>query len=226
MYYADRWSVYSVSDRINSATGFLLVDKSGMSFCKASSDNPGNVKTEISPIQIRQVPGDGFCLFHAITVGLYYYQTGNHFPYDDFTKLHESSRTLRFALIDFFRKSRDEPLFGIDGEMYSDSSELLRKAASTEGVASVETYLRKIERGAIQAGGPELVGLANMLRQPITLYRVVNDVGKNQLKIQACFGNKNGAPKQSLHILIANRDFPHVIGEGEEDNHFLAVFVP
>ena len=78
-------------------------ETSGNSKKSHSLNNINNLNT---PVVIRQVPGDGCCLFHAVAISLNLIRDGRHLRMDNAESLRElkaMSRSLRHAAVDCLR---------------------------------------------------------------------------------------------------------------------------
>lgn len=144
------------------------------------------------PVIIRQVPGDGCCLFHAVAISLNLIQ-GRHLRMDDASSLRElkvMSRRLRLTAVDCLRsckevrqlrntrygnaianKRRYRRLF-IQGYESMATSQLLRDVSAQYGITP-EEYCNLMEQDSYWGGGPEIVALCNVLERPIHVYELV-----------------------------------------------------
>ena len=92
------------------------------------------------PVMVRQVPGDGNCLFHSIAACLYRAVNGTHLPmnsHDRVGRLRYTSLQLRNAAVDVLRGKQNIGFGGIrgrrlflQGDEYLEASELLSAAAA------------------------------------------------------------------------------------------------
>jgi hypothetical protein len=190
---------------------------------------------------IRQVPGDGNCLFNAIAVSLCKVQQGRHCPFDDddFQHLRQFAQALREKAVDFLEKqakTNHRPLY-LQGDTCIETQELLEQFASQYGM-SVQEYCDAMRQDGVWAGGPEIVALCNVLKRPIHLYELHVDDNDNQdsserprtaqfcLRRMCCFGSPRFDSQEAIHVLSADSRFPD-INPGRhlrEGNHFLSVF--
>jgi len=141
------------------------------------------------PMIIRQVPGDGNCLFHSLSVGLSVVEEGRHIdlpggdPVPSNNKnmrkmgplLHARSALLRKKAVDVFSASlqgtkKDKLLF-LQGEEYRTTSELLELAAKDYNLNG-EEYCNLMVKDGYWGGGPEIVALCNVLKRPIHVYEL------------------------------------------------------
>ena len=180
------------------------------------------------PVRIRQVPGDGNCLFHSLTICLSKVENGTHFCYDDnMDELREHSRILRERAVDYLA-SKPKRLLYLQGREYMRARDLIETAASPYGCTPQE-YCETMRQESFWGGGPEVVALCNLLKRPIHIYELYPDK-KNwvefRLRRMACFGSPKFDRNEALHILSADSRFPDVL-PGQQlsvGNHFLAVF--
>ena len=121
-------------------------------------------------MRARQVPGDGACLFHALTAGLWRAVNGSHHPMER-KALRAQSLRLRTLAIDVLEDSRDPRLYMGDTEKLR-ASKLLRLAAE-QSELSPAAYCAKLREPHAWGGGPEIVALSNALRRPIHVYELL-----------------------------------------------------
>jgi len=155
----------------------------------------GEVVDLDEPVIVRQVPGDGCCLFHAVAVSLNLIH-GRHLRMDDANSLGElkvMSRSLRRTAVGCLRSCGDRRhhrrkngilptrkrkysrLF-IQGDESMSTSHLLSTAAAQYGI-SPEEYCDLMEQDSYWGGGPEIVALCNVLERPIHVYELVGSSG-------------------------------------------------
>ena len=201
--------------------------------------------------RVCQVPGDGNCLFHSLSLSLRHVQdkkkkkkksptAPDTFNTHDWPVLAQSSRSLRQQAVDFLR---DKPrrLLYLQGNDCLRAHSLVEAAASQYGVTGDE-YCVAMRQEGYWGGGPEIVALCNLLKRPIHVYELAsvevqqkkkkkNTTGKKQqeefcLRRMACFGSPRYDRREALHILSADSRFPDVLPgrQLESGNHFLAIF--
>lgn len=119
------------------------------------------------PVRIRQVPGDGDCLFHSVTICLSKTENGTHFCYDNIAELKRSSRLLREQTVDFLASNERSLYF--QGDDYVRADEFIEVAASPYG-CTAEEYCAAMRQESVWGGGPEVVALCNLLKRPIHMY--------------------------------------------------------
>ena len=126
------------------------------------------------PVTVRQVPGDGNCLFHSVATCLSYAVNGTHVSMRDTGPLREASRMLRAAAVDCLSSSSRRRLF-LQGGEYLRAGELVEAAAAQYELTG-EEYCEQMRRDSYWGGGPEIVALCNVLRRPIHVYELCSDV--------------------------------------------------
>jgi hypothetical protein len=195
---------------------------------------------------IRQVPGDGNCLFHSISLCLHHADNGTHWNLtanDDTTEksdsnsgtsidqLYQQSQILRAQAVDCLRQSQRR-LF-LQGKESLRANELVSAAAQQYGLTA-EEYCAAMQQDCVWGGGPEIVALSNLLERPIHVYELaVLHAQQGQpkssafcLRRMACFGSPKFDRRPALHILSADSRFPD-LQPGQQlaaGNHFLAVY--
>jgi OTU-like cysteine protease len=210
---------------------------------------PNTVLTETNAdCQIRQVPGDGNCLFHSISLCLNHAVNGTHHdlsnaPAEPVPRSHSDSyhiRTLppRLRMDDLYVQSRrlreqavaclraERRLF-LQGREWMSAQELVDAAAQQYDLTSSE-YCAAMVEDSVWGGGPEIVALCNLLQRPIHVYELATAEREKRfvLRRMACFGSPRFDHRTALHILSADSRFPDV-RPGQQlaaGNHFLAVF--
>jgi len=125
------------------------------------------------PVRIRQVPGDGNCLFHSIATCLSYAANGTHVCMRDTSALYSVSKMLRTAAVDCLSCNPQRRLF-LQGSEYLRAGELVSAAAAQYDLSG-EEYCEQMRRDSYWGGGPEIVALCNVLRRPIHVYELCTD---------------------------------------------------
>ncbi|KAL7531437.1 hypothetical protein ACHAWF_003767 [Thalassiosira exigua] len=184
-----------------------------------------NSNNSIPPItaRIRQVPGSGSCLFHAVASGALFDHVHDNECTDGrahptMSQIVEYSSKLRCQAVDTLAS---EGQMILQGDETITASSLVEKASTQYGL-SPAAYLSHMRQENVWGGGPEIIALAHYLKRPIVSlepFQEDNDKEKS-LKTTARFGPPEGSP---IYILSTNDGFP---GEykGKKHNHFLAVF--
>ena len=182
--------------------------------------------TLTDPCQIRQVPGDGNCLFHSISVGLGYVVNGTHVDMKrDLPAVYQRSKELRQEAVTCLRDANRR--LCLQGGEWVKSRELVQAAAQQYGL-SAEEYCQSMQEESVWGGGPEIVALCNVLKRPIHVYELTTSPNKEHfvLRRMACFGSPRFDRHPALHILSADSRFPDIAPGSQlsDGNHFLAVF--
>ncbi len=202
---------------------------------------------------IRQVPGDGNCLFHSISVAWAHAINGTHLEMrspETMEWLYRHSAKLRQLAVDCLEEQRK--LLFLQGHEYLKATDLVEAAAAQYGISGSE-YCDLMRQESYWGGGPEIVALCNVLQRPIHVYelhvpeeeeseeepehvrrklRYQHRMGCKSsspsfvLRRMACFGSPKFDRAPALHILSADSRFPDIRpGEQlESGNHFLAIF--
>lgn len=193
---------------------------------------------EIGKCRVRQVPGDGNCLFHSLSLCLHHAERQSHFPLkvpDSFRELFRRSKKLRNTAVQILQQSTEkgDKLLFMQGQEFLTCSELLSAAASQYNISS-EEYCEAMLQDCTWGGGPEIVALVNALRRPIHVYELsVHEEPPNgsnskqfHLSRMACFGSPKFDKREPLHILSADSRFPDITPgrQKKSGNHFLALF--
>ena len=184
------------------------------------------------PVSVRQVPGDGNCLFHSLSAALAYAVNGTHRSMatdQDLLELQAYSSMLRKLAVATLEK-QDQTLF-LQGKEYLLARDLVQAAAAQYDMSG-ERYCQLMKRDCYWGGGPEIVALCNVLQRPIHVYELVVSNNNNQtkhfsLRRMACFGSPKFDTKgEPLCILSADSRFPDVTPGRHltSGNHFLALF--
>jgi hypothetical protein len=121
---------------------------------------------------IRQVPGDGNCLFHSISVAWAYATNGTHLEMrspDTMEWLYQHSARLRQLAVDCLEEQRK--LLFLQGHEYLKATDLVEAAAAQYGISGSE-YCDLMRQESYWGGGPEIVALCNVLQRPIHVYEL------------------------------------------------------
>lgn len=151
-----------------------------------------------TPVTIRQVPGDGNCLFHSIATCLALATNGTHVCMRDTSNLYAVSRMLRSAAVDCLAQNPHRRLF-LQGGEYLRAGELVSAAAAQYDLTG-EEYCVQMRRDAYWGGGPEIVALCNVLRRPIHVYELCSaaEVHPDEVGEQEGGGGSDGKAQQQL----------------------------
>jgi OTU-like cysteine protease len=185
---------------------------------------------EMVQVNIRQVPGDGNCLFHSISTCMAQVVNGTQLEYPTHLGwLYRHSASLRQQAVDCLRQKR-KTLY-LQGREYLRANDLVEAAAAQYGITASQ-YCDLMQQDSYWGGGPEIVALSNVLKRPIHVYELAScsKTGSSGscfvLRRMACFGSPKFDKKEPFHILSADSRFPD-IAPGKQmasGNHFLAVF--
>ncbi|EJK74977.1 hypothetical protein THAOC_03316, partial [Thalassiosira oceanica] len=164
------------------------------------------------PVRIRQVPGDGSCLFHSIAAAL--------ILDDQHSASIDDARILRSCAVDVLsegnrhlRLSRDERIT---------SARLVEMASKQYGI-SPSRYLKEMKEDCVWGGGPEIVAVANHLgREIVLLEEYEESTAEIELHVLARFGGLARLGGPPIHVLSTNQKFPKE--RFKRKNHFVAVF--
>lgn len=183
---------------------------------------------------VRQMPGDGSCLFYALAAGLLESDTDKHSTDSpstlaSWTSIRKKADKLRQMAVDILECGPDTNLLSISSEDKVQSSILLESAAASFGMPAKE-YCKSMRRPSCWGGGVEMVALSNALKRQICMYEpLLLDDGRLALRKTICFGPSPQSAEKPLHVLIANDDFPARYQQqgqlGARQNHFLALFL-
>ena len=184
-----------------------------------------HIKGLQKPAMIRQVPGDGNCLFHSISMCYAHAANGTHVDLRDpenLEWLYENSACLREKAVNCLEKQK---LLFLQGTERVTSENLVQAASQQYGISGAE-YCKQMRQNAYWGGGPEIVALCNVLQRPIHVYELHSENNQFYLKRMACFGSPRFDRKEALHILSADSRFPDLIPGRQmaSGNHFLAMF--
>eukprot|EP00560_Eucampia_antarctica_P002539 CAMPEP_0197840812 /NCGR_PEP_ID=MMETSP1437-20131217/45823_1 /TAXON_ID=49252 ORGANISM="Eucampia antarctica, Strain CCMP1452" /NCGR_SAMPLE_ID=MMETSP1437 /ASSEMBLY_ACC=CAM_ASM_001096 /LENGTH=337 /DNA_ID=CAMNT_0043450477 /DNA_START=270 /DNA_END=1283 /DNA_ORIENTATION=- len=182
------------------------------------------------PITVRQVPGDGNCLFHSLSTCLAHAINGTHrhmSSVQDLKDLQAYSSMLRKLAVRTLENG-NKKLF-LQGKEYLLARDLVEAAAAQYDMTG-EQYCQLMKRDCYWGGGPEIVALCNVLQRPIHVYELVLSTHNQThfcLRRMACFGSpKFDSKGEPLCILSADSRFPDVTPGRQlaSGNHFLALF--
>lgn len=191
----------------------------------------------------RQVPGDGNCLFHSISLAYMFHKTKRHIQFQkDSAELREMSSWMRKLAVENLRGKVRRSVRG-GGRLYLQAGtslpndELVSSAGQQYNI-SKEKYLESMEVDSTWGGGPEIVSLCNALKLPIHVYELCwvhkrhpkltgSEVGHGKWGVRrmACFGSPKWDGRGCLEILSCDCRFPDLKGGGrrgvKEGNHFM-----
>lgn len=132
-----------------------------------------------SPATIRQVPGDGSCLFHSISTCLFQATNSTHLDMrcpDTMEWLYRHSAKLRQLAVDCLEERRK--LLFLQGNEYLNAKDLVDAAAAQYDISGSQ-YCDLMRGESYWGGGPEIVALSNVLQRPIHVYELHVPDGKD-----------------------------------------------
>lgn len=160
------------------------------------------VKAEVSKkFCVRQVPGDGACLFHSIAVWISYIRYGKHFRFD--WRMRSLSNTLRQLAVEMLRTNQS---FYVESNETITSTELLAYISDYHNTTAKD-YLDKMMKAREWGGGPEIIALCNHFQCPIHVYELsTQGLFPKEFCLQICA--KFGSPifDDKLPICILHAD--------------------
>ena len=218
--------------------GYDLVDERGFVKSRyqiADDDDSGamGISGGESLAVVRQMPGDGSCLFYALAAGLLQsdadkqsaHALGNR---TSWFSIRQKAADLRQMAVDALADKSPGNLLTISDNDKVHSSTLLEAAAASFGM-SPKDYCKSMRQASCWGGGVEMVALSNALNRQICMYEpLLLQDGSFALHKIICFGPSETRAEKSLHVLIADNRFPaRYHGKAQYEgggNHFLAVF--
>ena len=231
-----RWIVVSLflkmgmlHSRITSSSSLPSLDRNDW-FLKGSYQ--AILEDVAVPVEIRQSPANGSCLFNSIAAGLLYYDesiitsdnTQDNCAHPPISTVIEYASDLRAQAVNTLENgiASNSQLIIQSDETISASS-LDNQAASQYGITT-DKYISNMRLENVWGGGPEIVALANGLKRQIVLLEPVNDETTNVISLKpiARFGPLRTTEK-TIYILSTNIKFPKEY-KRKKSNHFLAVF--
>lgn len=138
----------------------------------SSSSSTTSAAAAPAMVTIRQVPGDGNCLFHSISICLAHAQNGTHLDMrsaESMQWLYQLSTDLRRSAVDILALRRK--LLYLQGREYLKAKELVDAASAQYGITGTE-YCNLMRQDSYWGGGPEIVALCNVLQRPIHVYEL------------------------------------------------------
>ena len=189
------------------------------------------------PVYIRQVPGDGNCLFHSLSIGLALLTNHTHVDMTpssglrrrkhtrndirnnvssyrhDLKHLHHHSRYLRHCAVQMLSR-RPKRLLFLQGNEYLRARDLVSAAAAQYGMTA-EEYCDQMRKDSYWGGGPEIVALCNYLKRPIHVYELSHDY---DWKKDVDGGNSINVENDDIHENDDENDRLVQTGENHPDN--------
>lgn len=157
---------------------------------KDNNNNPSDdeQQTLLLEFNMKNVPGNGDCMFLAVALAT---STSMGLGGND-AFLNAVSKETRDVVAQVL--STPHGHLHVSGKQIVRVRDLLKSAANSEGV-SMESYIELLRDGSLQGGGPELTVLSNVLRRPISIYELDDDISLNEPK------NKNSDDEPSSRII-------------------------
>ena len=175
----------------------------------SNSTKIGN-KPSYNYFTMRNVPGDGDCMFLAVALASL---TSMGLGGSD-ELLRRISRETRNVVAQVLSSPTGNLFIGPGKDNVVDASRLLKSAVLQEPtIDTAEEYLEALKKegreGGLYGGGPELVVLSNILRRPISIYEVDEQrLMEQQQKLQngdftmETFGNANNITSPEVFFPI------------------------
>lgn len=132
-----------------------------------------NKQSDNSYFTMRNVPGDGDCMFLAVALA-----AATSMGLGGSNELLQAiSRQTRYIVAQVLSAPTGKLYIGPRKDNVVDASRLLRSAVLEESTTNTtEEYLEALRtegrNGGLYGGGPELVALSNVLRRPISIYEI------------------------------------------------------
>ena len=148
---------------------FVAVREDRRNVSSTEDDN----EPSYSYFTMRNVPGDGDCMFLAVALAA---ATSMGLGGSN-QLLRTISRETREVVAQVLSAPSGKLFIGPGRDNVVDASKLLRSAVAQEpNINTVKEYLEALRKegrcGGLYGGGPELVALSNVLRRPISIYEV------------------------------------------------------
>lgn len=160
---------------------------------------------------VRQVPGDGGCLFHSLAVCVVHIATGQHVCFD--SKTRQLSNRLRELSIQLL--SDKKATLYIENDTVLPAEEIVETTARHYGLTASD-YLELMRDPRSWGGGPEIVALSNYLKRPIHIYEICHKSflyffrRRFELRSYAKFGSPTFDDRDPIRILCADGRFPNI----------------
>ena len=145
---------------------------------------------------VRQMPGDGSCLFYAVAAGLLQSEAGSQSTVvlnspATWPDIRKRADELRQIAVDTLENGCDGNFLTISKGDKVSSSDLVQTAASSFGMTTKE-YCQSMRRSTCWGGGVELVALSNALGRNICMYEPYGlESGRVGLSKMFCFGSSS-----------------------------------
>jgi hypothetical protein len=181
---------------------FLQLSRCSINFDGNSfADKLFHVQDDNSTLwKLRNVPGDGSCLFHSLSSWVCFIINGQHKYFDD--QHREASSLLRHLSVEMLENSHD--LF-LENDECIKSSDLVEMVSAFYNMTAQE-YLQNMRLPKTWGGGPEIVAISNYFRCPINVYELAQNYSSSSphLRKSAQFGEKYCNSSGCFHILCVD----------------------
>jgi hypothetical protein len=152
---------------------------SSSSTTSTTKHNPKELLSTTPTATIRQVPGDGNCLFHSISTCYAHVVNGTHIDLrnpSNLQWLYQQSARFRQLAVDclegeFHKDDPNRQYLFLHGQDYLTCRDLVEAAAAPYGISGKE-YCHLMRQNSYWGGGPEIVALCNVLQRPIHVYEL------------------------------------------------------
>ncbi len=220
------------STKTNNILTLFMSHTYSVNFDNSNSNSNNNIRQdEPKEFYVRQVPGDGSCLFHAVATCIKFVASNdnkklyNTLVFDNNMK--KISLKLRQIAVDVLSNLENITLYMENNETIN-NKELLIQVADYYN-STTDDYCSQMLKKTTWGGGPEIVAISNYIKRPIYVYELCSNHkshGNFKFKICAKFGCPVFDKKIPLYILCADGRFPNIkLGEEKSTgDHFLALF--
>lgn len=160
--------------------------------------------TTTTTFSVRQVPGDGSCLFHSICSCVTFMRFRRHMKFD--RKMYNLSTSLRHIAVNALVSNQT---MCIENNDIIDGQSLLSMASDQYNLTKNE-YCRIMLDPKTWGGGPEIIALSNFFHCPIHIYQLNSTFCPNTCKQQFCLSlfAKVGSPVfdnvPAMHLLCCD----------------------
>jgi hypothetical protein len=124
----------------------------------------------VSQFRVRQVPGDGGCMFHALATAIHFRETSRHYLHFD-PEVRALSDHLRRLAVKTLQAPGCSFVLQAEDKSLISNQELLKMLAE-EYNTTAEGYCANMLLPDTWGGGPELMALAHALKTPIHIYEL------------------------------------------------------
>lgn len=166
--------------------------------------HPSNLECEDQEFVVRQVPGDGGCLFHAIASWITFIKFRSHVKFDWRTR--RISNELRKVAAKMLLSN--QTLY-IENDDFMTAYTLLDVVSMQYNISQYD-YCRIMLDSKTWGGGPEIIAISNHLKCPIYIYQLNTTECGNSKRMRFCLTlfTKVGSPRfdnvEPLHLLCCD----------------------